>query len=80
VKRIKKRTGTLVMICVVAMAFSSCSKKPDNTPLPDSNSNYIKKENTYYKLDAAVAMYDSIAPDRIVFRLLFTAMEPTRTL
>jgi hypothetical protein len=61
--------GTPVLILVVisaALIFGSCKKANDR---PATFSGYIKKENTYYRLDSAIVFYDSLSADKTLFSL-----------
>lgn len=53
---------------LMALLFTSCKKNSDRQPNFNS---YLKKGNTYHRIDEAVAFYDSISPSKTVFSLGF---------
>ena len=53
---------------LLTIVFIACKKNSDRPPTFVS---YLKKGNTYYRLDAAVAFYDSVSPSKTVFSLEF---------
>lgn len=56
----------LVILWVfITMTFMSCKKQK----LKNYFSNYIKKENNFYRLDSAIVFYDSISPDKTLYSL-----------
>lgn len=65
-EKIKASALLLVLTGFVILTGSAC-RKPQQ---PQNNfSNYIKKENTYYKLDSAVVFYDSVSAGKTLFSL-----------
>lgn len=70
-KPLNLRLFPVLLFCLPVLLFISCQKEPEEKDLPPTFSNYLKKENMYFKLDAATAIYDSVAPDQTSFSLGF---------
>lgn len=61
-------TTRLAFAIIMAIVISSSCQKTPQQP-PNSLSSYIKKENTYHRLDSAVVFYDSVSPNKTMFSL-----------
>jgi hypothetical protein len=62
-----KTSALLLVLTGFILGFGNACRKPHH---PQNNfSNYIKKDNTYYKLDSAVVFYDSVSTDKTLFSL-----------
>ena len=74
---LQTKSFLLLLLASTLLLFSSCKKEKERIV---SFPGYIKKENTYHRLDSALVFYDSLSADKTVFSLQLFSEDATTNL